>query len=98
MTSLLENPHRMSVAGPTFNSQEEVTTMTATTVSYRQRTRPHGFDRVVMRLSLAMLLWARRRCDRGTVSRDEHTRMLAQHAHIVRSEHSAALRITARTS
>jgi hypothetical protein len=36
-----------------------------------RRPRPRGFDRAVMRLSLAMLVWARKRADRAVISREE---------------------------
>lgn len=49
--------------------------MTATSFGSARRARPSGFDRAVMRLSLAMLLWARRHAERTAITRDEHTRM-----------------------
>ena len=36
--------------------------------------RPHGFDRLVMRLSVTMLLWAQRRAVKGSISFEEHRR------------------------
>ena len=37
----------------------------------RRRAKPRGFERFVMRVSVAMLLWARRRADRATPTREE---------------------------
>ena len=36
--------------------------------------RPHGFDRLVMRLSVTTLLWAQRRAVKGSISFEEHRR------------------------
>ena len=38
------------------------------------RVRARGLDRLVMRVSLAALLWARRRADRAQLSREQHQR------------------------
>lgn len=74
----------MSVVDSNFASKEEVEMMTAITVVQRayaapgaRRPRPHGLDLLVMRLSLAMLLWARQRADRGVMSHEEHARRRA---------------------
>lgn len=68
--------------------------LTATRSGARSATRSgaRGIDLMVMRISLAMLLWARRRAERATVTREEHERRLVLHAEIARREHSAALR------
>ena len=76
MTDLLERPREMSVADRTFDPKEEVNTMTAATAVFARnsrRTRPHGLDRALMRVSLATLLWARRHADRTAISYSEHT-------------------------
>lgn len=57
-----------------------------------RRTRARGLERAVMRVGLAMLLWARRRADRQILSRDENTRRLAIQQGLADREHSAALR------
>jgi hypothetical protein len=96
MTILLERPAagapetvaEMSAADRRFDSKEEVTTMTATTA----RPRPHGLDRAVMRLSLAMLIWARKRSERSAISHDQHTQRVSQALAIETREHDAALR------
>jgi hypothetical protein len=85
-TSTLERePVGMSVAGRNLYRDEEVEIMT--TVSALEhliespagsRARPHGIDRLVMRLSLAMLVWARRRSEKSIITRDEHAILFAQ--------------------
>ena len=74
--------------------------MTATTVfqhSYAapavRRARPQGLDRLVMRLSLAMLLWARHRADRGALSHEEHLLRRANALAVERDRRDAAARI-----
>lgn len=103
MTLLLDSPSQntaeMSVVPRNFNDKEEVNTMTATAAGYgdagykatARRARPHGFDRAVMRVSLMMLLWARRHADRTVVSHEEHTRMHRELQGLQRREHDAAL-------
>lgn len=93
-------PSRMSVAGRNLDTEEEVNTMTATTVFQHQyavptarRARPHGIDLIVMRLSLAMLLWARERADRGTLSHEEHAIRRANALALESEQREAALRI-----
>jgi hypothetical protein len=58
----------------------------------RRRPRATGLDRLVMRVSLAALLWARRRADRKAVTFEEHTLRLAQATDLARREHEFALR------
>ena len=96
MTMLLESPSHdtaeVSVVPRNFEPTREVNTMTATTFGTTvRRVRPHGLDRAVMRVSLAMLLWARRHADRTAVSREEHTRMYRELQNLQRREHDAAL-------
>jgi hypothetical protein len=57
--------------------------------------RPHGFDRLVMRLSVATLLWAQRRAVRSSVGFDEHRRRYLVERELSQQGHDA-LRITAR--
>ncbi len=57
--------------------------------------RPHGFDRLVMRLSVAMLLWAQRRAVRSSVGFDEHRRRYLVERELDAQSH-ASLRIAAR--
>ena len=82
---------RVSVAHRAFDSastrgQETTMTSLATT-----RHRARGIDLLVMRVSLAMLLWARRRADRADLPREEHERRLAIQADIARRQHASAL-------
>lgn len=58
-----------------------------------RRAQPHGVDRLVMRLSLAMLLWARHRADRGVVSRDEQLIRRANALAVEHDRRDAAARI-----
>jgi hypothetical protein len=90
----------MSVVSRNLDTEEEVNTMTATTVFQHgyavpttRRPRPHGIDRVVMRLSLAMLRWARARADRATLSHEEHALRRANDLVLERERREAALRI-----
>lgn len=55
------------------------------------RIRPHGFDRLIMRLSLATLLWARRHAERTAITRDDQSRMFEQYRARQRREQEAAL-------
>jgi hypothetical protein len=43
--------------------------------SRSRHARPRGIDRVIIRLGLAMLEWARRRADRSTLTYEESTRV-----------------------
>jgi hypothetical protein len=91
----------MSEAGRNFDTEEEVNTMTATTVFHRQlaapvlvgarRARPRGLDRLVMRLSLTMLLWARHHAERDVLSHEEHALRRAVALGIQEREREAAL-------
>lgn len=42
-----------------------------------RRPRPRGLDRAVIVLGVAMLRWARKRADRGLMTREEHARAFA---------------------
>lgn len=97
MTMTLERPAETSVATRTVTIEKEVNTMTATTAYDEQvtrRVRPTGFDRLVMRISLAMLLWARRHADRAALSREEQIRIHHVRQTVQRREHDAALMVT----
>ena len=77
----------MSVVGPTFNTQKEVKQMTtaiataaatelefllsATRDGVNPRSRPSVLNRAIMRLSVAMLRWARNHADRPLRTWDE---------------------------
>ena len=95
MTALLETRPEMSVAPRIFDTKEEVTSMTATAVlaprTTTRRARPHGLDRVVMRLSLTALLWARRHADRVALTPEQHARAVDAAAAVQRREHESAL-------
>lgn len=105
MTLLLDSPSQntaeLSVVPRNFDDKEEANTMTATAAGYggagykatARRVRPHGLDRVIMRVSLMMLLWARRHADRTAVSHEEHTRMYRELQRFERRERDAALLI-----
>lgn len=90
MIELLERAPEMSVAEPSFDGEREVSTMTATTAMYTRRPRPHGLDRLVMRVSLMMLLAARRHADRTAVGYEEHTRLYNESMAARRRENGAA--------
>lgn len=90
MIELLERAPEMSVAAPSFDTKREVRTMTATYGIPARRSRPHGLDRAVMRVSLMMLLAARRHADRTAVSYEEHTRMHTVRLATQRRESDAA--------
>ncbi len=72
-----------------------MTATTATTPAFgrevTRRARPHGIDLAVMRVSLAMLLWARKRSQRTTFTHDEHARLRYEAGESARREHQAAL-------
>jgi hypothetical protein len=108
MTALLENPtpivrqnHTgMSVDDRNFDLDEEVKTMTVTRDFDRlidapagRRARPHGVERLIMRLSLAMLIWARERAERDAVSHGERVLRINQARATERREHESALRV-----
>ena len=84
---------RVSVAHRTFDTgstRGQETTMTSHSLA-ATRHRARGIDLLVMRVSLAMLLWARRRADRATVTREEQERLFAVQADIARRQHAHAL-------
>ncbi|MDP3209575.1 MAG: hypothetical protein Q8M65_10535 [Rhodoglobus sp.] len=74
----------------TTDVQKEVTLMTAATDFLSPRPRAHGFDRAVMRLSLAMMVWADRRSG-SSLTAAEHARARATADAIVNREHAWAL-------
>ena len=69
--------------------------MTAPTITYggevTRRTRPHGIDLAVIRISLAMLLWARKRSQRTMLTHDEYARVVCEAGENARRQHRAAL-------
>jgi hypothetical protein len=83
----------VSVVGTRIDVEEEPT-MIATTAYIRPGARrAHGFDYLAMRVSLAVLLWARRRADRHAVSRDELSRRFRIQRETERREHAFASRL-----
>ena len=102
MIALLDRPAEptsVSVAARKFDTEVEVRTMAAVTTAElgfdavpRSRARATGFDRLVMRVSLAALLWARRRTERRSMTVGEHALRLAQAQDLARREHEFALR------
>lgn len=85
-----ETGHEVSVAEATVTVRNEVKSMSVTTIDRRfdRRARPGGLDRIVMRLSLAMLLWARRHADRTALSHDEQARRRRVQLEIERRDHA----------
>jgi len=72
-----------------------VTTMTASATPTHYRfidPQPRFIDRFIVKLSLAMLDWARRRADRASISREQHDRLLRRATEIRRREHDSAKR------
>jgi hypothetical protein len=91
----VESGPNVSVAEATVTARDEVKMMSATTM-YRtaeRRVRPSGLDRLVMRVSLSMLLWARRHADQSALLRDEQQRRYQVRREVERREH-AALQLT----
>lgn len=100
MTNLIDRAVVVSVADRNLTTEGEARTMSVTTAYTRRyppvpsrRARPHGVDRLVMRLSLAMLLWARRRADRAQPGHEEHAIRRAVALSIERERHAAMARI-----
>lgn len=98
MTTTAERPRgtepEVSVASRSLADVEGVNSMIASTAFDRdvpRRARPSGLDRLVMRASLAALLWARRHADRSTVPRDEQLRRYRVQAEVRQREHAALL-------
>ena len=58
------------------------------------RARPRGIDRLVMRLSLTTLLWARRRADRGNLTHEQHTLRVEQMKALAQRERETALLVS----
>ncbi|MGO4104980.1 hypothetical protein AB4Y63_13585 [Leifsonia sp. YAF41] len=72
-----------------------MTTMTASVTPTQYRfidPQPRFIDRFIVKLSLAMLDWARRRADRASISREQHDRLLRRATEIQRREHDSAKR------
>lgn len=98
MTALLERAPEMSVDARNFATEKEESTMTASAVPSHyvdarapRRARARGLDRLIMRLSLATLLWARRHADRTAITREEQVRIYRETRAVQRREHDAAL-------
>lgn len=60
----------------------------------RRHARPHGIDRLVMKLSLTTLLWARRRADRHILTREQHAMRLEQVNALAERERSVHLMVS----
>ncbi|WP_354570090.1 hypothetical protein [Glaciihabitans sp. UYNi722] len=56
-----------------------------------RRARPHGLNRVVMRLSIVMLKWARRRAERSALTYEESARLLRMQQQRQAHENETAL-------
>lgn len=85
----------VSVAEATVTVRDEVKSMSVTTIDRRieRRTerRPSTLDRLVMRVSLAMLLWARRHAERAALPREEQVRRYRVQLEVERREHATML-------
>lgn len=92
----------MSVVRATFDSRKgEVHMVTAPleTALFAQfvdapapgRAAPHGLDRLVMRLSVTMLIWARNHADRIAVTHDERSGSMAEQHFRAHREHISIL-------
>lgn len=85
----------VSVAEASVAVRDEVKSMSATTIDRRIERRierrPSILDRLVMRVSLAMLLWARRHAERAAVPREEQSRRYQVRLEIERREHATML-------
>lgn len=57
-----------------------------------RRARARGVDRLVMRVSMSVLLWARRRADRAALPREHALRMRELAISMEQREHEASLR------
>lgn len=98
---VLKTPE-MSVVPRKFMVREEVKTMTTATALDRSidspaasRTTPHGIDRVVERLAVALLRWSRTHAERGVLNHSEHSLRMQQRNSELQRE-ADALRITQR--
>lgn len=81
----------LSVAPGRIAFEEDIT-MIASPAATRPITRnATGLDLLLMRLSLAVLLWARRRADRRALSRESLQRAVAADRSRREREHHAAL-------
>jgi hypothetical protein len=81
----------LSVAPGRITPEEEFT-MIVSPAAMRPITRhASGVDLLVMRVSLALLLWARRRADRRAMSRESLQRAVAADRARAGREHQAAL-------
>ena len=99
MTALVEYPTtstadrvsevRHTVDSASTRGQETIMTSHSLTAT---RSRARGIDLLVMRVSLAMLHWARRRADRASLPREEQARRFLVHAEIARRQQLDALR------
>jgi hypothetical protein len=81
----------MTVVQRNFATKKEVTTMTTTTIDGRfaRRHTPSLFDRLVMRISLTTLMWARHHSDRAAVSHEEHAMRMAAMRDLERTRHES---------
>lgn len=83
----------VSVVRGRIEIEEEFPMTASNALSPALRGRARGFDLLAMRVSLAVLLWARRRADRHAISRDDHARRMRLQRETERREHGYALRI-----
>ncbi len=66
--------------------------VSSTTSANLRRSRPHSIEVLVMRLSLAMLLWAQRRAERTQLTPEQHSQLVAQERARSIRDHADALR------
>ena len=87
----------MTVVARNLMNENEVKDMTATTISalveapFEAGSRPGIVDRTVMRVSLAMLIWARHH---ATLSPERHSLLMANQAGADSRRHDAALLVS----
>jgi len=85
-TTLQTGPERAVLVDPILEPRGQADAP-ATPPRKMPRARPHGIDLLVVRLSVAALLWAGRRADRAQLPREEHQRRFLMEQELERREH-----------
>jgi hypothetical protein len=93
----------MTVVRSRFNLNKEVNEVTSVhtiagsaTRNMTQQPRSHGFDRVIMRLGLLLLLWARKRAERRArlypvLTHERQQQLVIQARALIQREHDLAM-------
>ena len=100
--AITNEPAEMSVVRATFDSGKGVDHMVTAPLEAALITQfvdapapghaaPHGFDRLVMRLSVTMLIWARNHADRIAVSHENRSMLLADEYYRAHRQHVTML-------